>query len=626
LVAAIRESRGFFSPHFSFTHFLSYGCEKRYIRSHLKCGVSMQPRRAAAPNQPALIPIAGNYDRKPRSIDRDVTTIGRARGTDLCLEANEISTLHCVIYRTADGYRIRDCSSRCGTRINGDTVKTGLLHDGDIVNLGPFSFEFRAPPALFPGDSVRLDPIRVEHWKESRRRLALRAIKMRKRLQGGSPREQEWMQKGHLLKEKIRSYDQRLGELESAEEELTQERQQLAKEIEAHRRHVQSVEHQLSERLAQADQEIRKRWQEFQQRCQVEETRAAGRAPTPPRETLHDGSVPSNQEAVEKHQRMRDLEEQYSRRQEQMQRVQKEFITMKEQWVQDQTTLSTGLEMQQAVLDEKKLVLMRMMGELKKMQEDLRRQAKPDVQALHAEIERLRRENADLRGLASQSDTHALLEENESLRTRVQHLEEQPGDAGQLADLRAEIDLLREELDHKEKALDNLSQHGSQAQSMRTENELLKKLLEEKNLAMDLLVQKTKVAPKSENDLERYETELNEFRRQLETDRAKFNAEVEMLRDRNKELDEAIREMEMEMSKERAELGRERMRLERVREEVKADAERLQRELSVRDSMAPVQKLRDELNGKQAAGKTKSVNDRLRTMRDPLSDGAASGS
>ena len=101
-----------------------------------------------------------------------------------------------------------------------------------------------------------------------------------------------------------------------------------------------------------------------------------------------------------------------------------------------------------------------------------------------------------------------------------------------------------------------------------------------------------------------------------------------MLRERNKELDEAIREMEMEMSKERAELGRERIRLERVRDEVKADSERLQRELAVRDSMAPVQKLRDELMQKQpGAGKSdKPLNDRLRGIRNQLSDSSPSAS
>src|SRR5471032_2593712 len=116
----------------------------------------MQSRRTNIPNQPALLPIAGNYDRKPRSLDREVTTVGRARGNDLCLEANEVSTLHCIIYRTSEGYRIRDCNSRCGTHVNGEPVKIGSLRDADIINVGPFSFEFRLPPPLFP-DSARLD-------------------------------------------------------------------------------------------------------------------------------------------------------------------------------------------------------------------------------------------------------------------------------------------------------------------------------------------------------------------------------------------------------------------------------------------------------------------------------------
>src|SRR5436190_14823221 len=106
---------------------------------------SMNQRRESTVNCPALLPVAGNFDRKPRSLDRDVTTIGRARGSDLCLEANEISTLHCIIYRTAEGYRIRDCNSRSGTRVNGESTKNARLHNGDIVNIGLFSFEFRLP-------------------------------------------------------------------------------------------------------------------------------------------------------------------------------------------------------------------------------------------------------------------------------------------------------------------------------------------------------------------------------------------------------------------------------------------------------------------------------------------------
>jgi pSer/pThr/pTyr-binding forkhead associated (FHA) protein len=589
----------------------------------------MQTRRNATLNQPVLIPIAGNYDRKPRSLDREVTTVGRARGSDLCLEANEISTLHCILYRTAEGYRIRDCNSRCGTRINGESVKTGLLHDGDIINVGPFSFEFHMPAALFPNESARLDPLRVERWKESRRRLAQLALKMRKRLQGTSPREQEWAQKGHLLKEKIRCYDQRLGELEAAEEELAEERRQLAQETESHRGHVQTVEQQLADRLAQADQEVHQRWQEFQQRCQAEEARIANASPAQP-------AAPA--EHVER-ELLRELEEQYQRRHEQLQRDQQEFATMKEQWVSDQNKLSAGMQEEQVALAQKKADLVRMMGDLKKLQESLSKQAKLDGRAAHEEVERLRRENAELRahfaGTANGSETQAILDENEQLRMRVQELEATAGqasgdDVGRPPDdLHAEIELLREELQRKDKILADLEKpEGGGGDSLRAENALLKQLLEEKNRFLEELSIKSQQVPKTATDLERYETELNDLRRELETDRTKLNTEVEMLRDRNKELDEAIREMEMEMSKERADLARERMRLERVREEVKADTERLQRELAVRDTMAPVQKLRDELAQKQAPGgkAEKPLPDRSRGTRNQLTDGGPAGS
>src|SRR5262249_26301447 len=364
----------------------------------------MQTRRNAMLNQPVLIPIAGNYDRKPRSLDREVTTVGRARGSDLCLEANEISTLQCILYRTADGYRIRDCNSRCGTRINGESVKTGLLHDGDIINVGPFSFEFHMPAALFPNEGARLDPLRVEHWKESRRRLAQLALKMRKRLQGTSPREPEGVQKGHLLEEKIRCYDQRLRELEVAEDDLAEKRRQLARETESHRGHVQTVEQQLADHLAQADEEIHQRWQEFQQRCQAEESRIANASPAQPAAPV---------EHVER-ELLRELEAQYQRRHEQLQRDQQEFGTMKEQWVSDQNKLSAGMQEEQAALAQKKADLVRMMADLKKMQENLRLRAKLDGRAAREEVERLRRENAALRahfeGNANATETQAILD------------------------------------------------------------------------------------------------------------------------------------------------------------------------------------------------------------------------
>ncbi len=607
----------------------------------------MPTRREAVTTGPALIPIAGNFDRKPRSLDRDVTTIGRARGTDLCLEANEISTLHCIIYRAADGYRIRDCNSRCGTRINGESIKSGRLHDADIVNLGPFSFECRLPAAIFPQD--KLDPAKIERLKRSRRKLAQLALTMRKRSRGVSSNEEDWSQKTHLLKEKIRVYDQRLRELEEAEEELTNERDQLARAAEGQQQRVQTIEKDLAGQLAQAEAEIHERWQEFQQRCQAEEARvraallSAKPAPesaipvaalAPAQEA--ESHVVSDEDSQQLRRYLNDLEEQWTRRHDQLQREQEEFTIMKEQWVKAQTKTSSALEDQQSAMSQQesamrtqKAELTRMMGELRKMQEDLRKQAKGDLRALQDDLDRTKRENAELHSALEEVEQHQLAPAN------------QEDFSNQIEELRGQVKLLHSELEKKEADLHELK-HRPQATSglgstelakLRAENELLKKLMEEKNQLLEEMAQANIEAPrepaplseaplieapKSSGDLERYESELNDFRRQLEEDRNKLNSECEMLRERNTELDEAIREMEMELSKERAELARERMRLERVREEVKSDMEKLQREASVRETMAPVQKLRDEITGKGKGDK--SVNDRLRRMQTQVND------
>ncbi|MFO0968728.1 MAG: FHA domain-containing protein, partial [Gemmataceae bacterium] len=58
---------------------------------------------------PALVPLFGGHDKKPRTLERDVMSVGRARGCDVILEAPDVSTLHCLVYRTPEGFRIRDC-------------------------------------------------------------------------------------------------------------------------------------------------------------------------------------------------------------------------------------------------------------------------------------------------------------------------------------------------------------------------------------------------------------------------------------------------------------------------------------------------------------------------------------
>ena len=150
-----------------------------------------------------------------------------------------------------------------------------------------------------------------------------------------------------------------------------------------------------------------------------------------------------------------------------------------------------------------------------------------------------------------------------SLRSAVERFEQAPPPAvdadvaRQIEELRGEVQLLSEELDKKEQVLHEVQQSriaaadaGDMPSWRRKTNGCRNSSAENERVIAELRAKGPVPAAKNSNDLERYEAELNEFRRQLETDRNKLNRECEMLRERNKELDEAIREMEMEMSKE----------------------------------------------------------------------------
>jgi pSer/pThr/pTyr-binding forkhead associated (FHA) protein len=104
------------------------------------------------PGQPTLIVTYGNTTRKHRPLDRDVTVLGRAPGCDVGLESPEVAPVHCLIVRVTDGWRLRDCSGRLGTRLNGRAARDELLHDEDVLQVGSFSFKLHLPgdPAVSP--------------------------------------------------------------------------------------------------------------------------------------------------------------------------------------------------------------------------------------------------------------------------------------------------------------------------------------------------------------------------------------------------------------------------------------------------------------------------------------------
>lgn len=137
-------------------------------------------------SEPALIVKYGNTSKRFLTLERKSVVLGRGRGCDIELDAPEISLLHCVITRGPGGLSVRDCSSRAGTKVNGDKVQERMLRNGDILLVGTFSFEVYLPWTSEPAD---IDVATQEAYKhhlqrleKSRHRLTNLALTMRRRL------------------------------------------------------------------------------------------------------------------------------------------------------------------------------------------------------------------------------------------------------------------------------------------------------------------------------------------------------------------------------------------------------------------------------------------------------------
>ena len=587
---------------------------------------------------PTLVPLFGGPDKKPRLLDKDVVAVGRARGCDITLDANEVSAIHCIFYRGVAGCRVRDCGSRTGTRLNGTAVKNSPLADGDVLQIGPFSFELKLP-ALFKAGAA-LDPQQLERACRSRRNLARLALQMRHKLKPAACGENGLGDNAADLKTKIRSYDERSSQLKQSEQDFANDRAELEKDQEAHRQHVQQVETDLARRLQHADQDIKEQWSAFQKRCAAEEARLHGLA-----NAAATSDASQLQDRVrgldEREQRLKEREEACAQKEretpadsEEMERLLRERNAAAFQAEADLKQRQAAAEQAEVALREQKAELTRMLGDLKQIQEELRKHPRVDHKALQHENQQLKQTltvvQAEYDELHQLFQQHLLKSEtpgDSELRTENQQLRqilteyEQRLSADQEAaprsgndhHLREENELLRRLLQEKDRFVEELRSAGgtpasgtppeAQAQTEAQAQEL--QLLRDQVAKLEKQVQEeqSKQAPADDApspplddvDLDSLEAELRRERRQLEADRVKLNREIESLRTRNTELNEATREMEMELSRERAEMARERMRLDRMREDIKSEMERIQRDGGVRESLANVNRLRDEM-------------------------------
>jgi hypothetical protein len=121
-----------------------------YKRGDLACVGSLvegaeQPAAAEAdagtPNATLEIHEDGAVRTVP--VHRDSVTIGRLPDCDVVIEDKGASRRHAQLKRKGATYTLTDLGSTNGTKLNGETIQSRELHNGDKITIGTTVLEFR---------------------------------------------------------------------------------------------------------------------------------------------------------------------------------------------------------------------------------------------------------------------------------------------------------------------------------------------------------------------------------------------------------------------------------------------------------------------------------------------------
>lgn len=100
----------------------------------------MERAKAEAMHWPILEPIDADGQVNPIALNKPVCVAGDRTRVNLPLHSPQISRAHALIVADADGVYLRDLASLNGVRVNDSPVREAVLHNGDVVGLGPFLF------------------------------------------------------------------------------------------------------------------------------------------------------------------------------------------------------------------------------------------------------------------------------------------------------------------------------------------------------------------------------------------------------------------------------------------------------------------------------------------------------
>lgn len=93
-----------------------------------------------------LIAINGPLAGQRFALDDESISFGREADNVLVIPDDSISSMHGVLLRRGDEWRVRDRGSTNGIRVNGRDVQESALKDGDDLELGMVLFKFECTP------------------------------------------------------------------------------------------------------------------------------------------------------------------------------------------------------------------------------------------------------------------------------------------------------------------------------------------------------------------------------------------------------------------------------------------------------------------------------------------------
>lgn len=77
------------------------------------------------------------------------TSIGKSKSNDIVLGEPSVSRFHAVIAKKRRDWTVTDTFSKNGVKVNGEKIEgKGVIEDGDIIEIGASSFEFRCADAI----------------------------------------------------------------------------------------------------------------------------------------------------------------------------------------------------------------------------------------------------------------------------------------------------------------------------------------------------------------------------------------------------------------------------------------------------------------------------------------------